>query len=216
MSLREVVLACCGLLAIGAVVVLIWPQLVWKRPHSLSTSVRIDARFPAVIRVVVNGKQLTGYSLMGMSDLGSAPYKGRMDQDFEVELEWLETLPGLPYAAKFTVPADQLSRYDENRDHADLTIELGHGGAFVVQTPRQDLLDHLRNGMEDLITPEMDEPVVLQKHCAPVLDTSDPRYETLVTWRNEAALEQAERYQAGARDRGEDFDAPSPCQTGGS
>ena len=165
-----------------------------NRPGSLSTSVRVADRGPALFTVTINGQQIAHRYFSSLDDLGGAPWEGPFDRSFDIRVVWIEIYSGRAFEAAAEVPHQSLSRYDPEGDHADLAIRLGEGGAMAVETSHPELLRLLGSGQQDAVTPEMDAPQRLVATCGQEIARTDPRYAELSSWIDAEAKALADRW----------------------
>lgn len=186
-------------------------QLMGKRPTVLGTSVRADPLHPVIFTLQINDQQIAAQRSKALNDGGEAPYKNRAQTAFDIDLTWIELLTQNSYRAQISVEGAQLSRFDAKGSHADLGLALGPNGALEITTSHPMRLQYLRQGKDDLITPEMDIPLVLAKTCADPIAKSDPQQGEMALWldENTRARETAKRAEFIANNP--DYRAPDPC-----
>jgi len=162
-------------LSILIIIVFVVVGCATRRTTALGIEIQPHPAVPVVMTVTANDTYSVAYARgQGTNQSGEVPYQRGKGDRIEFEFWWIERHSGDAWHIRVPVRMGDLSTFRSDRRHASLKIDLGPGADVTIKTPHPELLRHIANNTQHLITPEMDEPVVLQELCAQPMRPDDP------------------------------------------
>lgn len=145
-----------------------------ERPTTLSLTYGSHVAVPAVNRMILNGREIVSRSLKGRNESGPIEYLDGQGDALNFEVAWYDILNRQAYAAKFTVPASELTTLESLPYMATIDIINGPGADITVTTMNKEIAKLIGKDADRRL-PSLDEApdIVLREICAEALPPAD-------------------------------------------